>query len=94
MKSLPPKTIEVIEVENEGFLSLLGKQVEIRCNVYIYAGILVGVNSTCVKLDNAAIVYETGAFTDPKYKDAQKIGDGQFVSLGLIESFGPCNKMY
>lgn len=93
MKVLP-STVEVIEVENEGFMSLLGKQVEIRCNVYIYAGILRGVNSSCVKLDNAAIVYETGPFTDKKYKDAQKLGDGQYISLGLIESFGPCNKGY
>jgi O-phosphoseryl-tRNA(Cys) synthetase len=93
MKVLPTK-VEVIEVENEGFISLLGQQVEIRCNVYIYAGTLVGVNQTCVKLDNAAIVYETGAFTDAKYKDAQKIGDGQYVSMNLIESFGPCSKKY
>lgn len=93
MKVLPTK-VEVIEVENEGMISLLGQQVEIRCNVYIYAGILVGVNQTCVKLDNMAIVYETGSFSEAKYKDAQKVGDGQYVALGLIESFGPCNKKY
>jgi len=93
MKILPSK-VEVIEVENEGFISLLGKQVEIRCNVYIYAGALVGVNTTCVKLDRAAIVYETGAHSDTKYKDAQIIGDGQYVQLGLIESFGTSNKKY
>ena len=93
MKVLPEK-IEVIEVENEGMLSLLGKQVEIRCNVYIYAGILVGVNSSCVKLDNCAIVYETGPFSDVEYKDAQLLGDGQYVQFALIESFGPCNKVY
>jgi hypothetical protein len=93
MKVLPAK-VEVIEVENEGFISLLGQQVEIRCNVYIYAGILVGVNQTCVKLDKAVIVYETGPFSDTNYKDAQSIGDGQYISLGLIESFGPCSKKY
>lgn len=93
MKILPSK-VEVIEVENEGFISLLGQQVEIRCTVYIYAGILVGVNNTCVKLNRAAIVYETGAFEDTKYKDAQIMGDGQYISLGLIESFGPCSKKY
>lgn len=93
MKVLPSK-VEVIEVENEGFVSLLGQQVEIRCNVYIYAGVLVGVNTSCIKLDRCAIVYETGAFTDAKYKDAQIIGDGQYVQMGLIESFGPCSKKY
>lgn len=93
MKVLPAK-IEVVEVENEGLVSLLGKQVEIRCNVYIYAGTLVGVNQTCVKLDNMAIVYETGPHNDTKYKDAQKIGDGQYVMMALMESFGPCSKKY
>lgn len=84
-----------IEVkENEGFMSLLGQQVEIRCNVYIYAGILVGVNDHCVKLDRCAIVYETGSFSEKKYKDAQIIGDGQYVMLSLIESFGSSQKQY
>lgn len=87
-----PSTVQLEEVENEGFVSLLGQNVEIRCNVYIYAGNLVGVNDTCVKLDNAHIVYETGPHGDSKYKDAQKIGDGQYVSLSLIESFGPTKK--
>ena len=93
MKVLPTK-VGVVEVENEGFVSLLGQQIEIRCNVYIYAGTLVGVNQTCVKLDNAAIVYETGPFTDSNYKDAQRLGDNQYVAMNLIESFGPCSKKY
>lgn len=93
MKILPTK-IEVIEVENEGFISLLGQTVEIRCNVYIYTGLLVGVNTTCVKLDKAAIVYETGAHNATSYKDAQGIGDGQYVQLGLVESFGPTSKTF
>ena len=91
MKVLPQK---VIEVENEGFLALLGQQVEIRCNVYIYAGVLTGVNESCVRLDNPAIVYETGPFSDSSYKDAQKLPSSQYVSLRLIESFGPCSKKY
>lgn len=93
MKTLPA-TVSVVEVENEGFMSLLGKQIEIRCNVYIYAGTLMGVNETCVKLDNAAIVYETGPHSDKTYKDAQKIGDGQYVQMALVESFGPSDKKY
>ena len=86
--------VKVIEVEDEGMISLLGKQVEIRCNVYIYTGILIGVNTTCVKLQDAAIVYETGPFTDAKYKDAQRLGGEQYVAMGLIESFGETKKGY
>ena len=91
MKTPPTK---VIEVENEGFISLLGKQVEIRCNVYIYAGTLVGVNDTCIKLNNMAIVYDTGPHDSATYIDAQKVGNGQYVMLNLIESFGPSSKKY
>lgn len=93
MKVLPSK-IEVLEVENEGLISLLGQTVEIRCNVYIYTGTLVGVNASCIKLDKAAIVYETGPHSDFKYKDAQCIGDNQYVCTNLMESFGPTKKTF
>jgi hypothetical protein len=84
----------VKEVENEGFAALLGKNVEIFCGVYIYAGKLVGVNQTCVKLENPHLVYETGAFTDKKYKDAQNMGrEFHYVSMQLIESFGETKKL-
>lgn len=61
----------VSEVENEGFAALLGKNVEIQTGLYIYAGKLVGVNDTCIKLENAHTVFETGEFKGKKYKDAQ-----------------------
>lgn len=61
----------VSEVENEGFASLLGKNVEIQTGLFIYAGKLVGVNDTCIKLDNAHTVFETGDFKSKEYKDAQ-----------------------
>ena len=89
-----PQTAQLVDVPNEGFVSLLGKPVEIRCNVYIYCGILVGINETYAKLDRAHIVYETGAYSQSTYQDAQLIGDGQFVMLGLIESFGPTTKKF
>lgn len=84
----------IAEVEEEGMPALLGKNIEIFCGIYIYAGKLVGVNSTCVKLENPHIVYETGGFFDKKYKDAQPMGkDFHYVSLGFIESFGVTHKL-
>jgi hypothetical protein len=84
----------VKEVENEGFAALLGKNVEIFCGVYIYAGKLVGVNNTCVKLENPHLVYETGGFLDKKYKDAQPMGRTfHYVATTLIESFGESHKL-
>ena len=86
--------VETREVKEEGFLSLLGKNVEIFCGVYIYAGKLVGVNSTCVKLANPHLVYETGGFLDKKYKDAQPMGrEFHYVATTLIESFGESFKL-
>ena len=80
--------VKVVEVENEGLLSLLGQTVTIFCNVYIYTGKLVGVNDSCVKLENAAIVYDTGPLNDKKWQDAQKLPGDWYVSTSLIESFG------
>jgi len=86
--------VETKEVKEEGFLSLLGQNVEIFCGVYIYAGKLVGVNTTCVKLANPHLVYETGGFLDKKYKDAQPMGrEYHYVATTLIESFGVSHKL-
>jgi hypothetical protein len=76
------------EVKGEGLEALLGKRVTLFCSAYIYSGDLVGVNDTCVKLANAAIVYETGAFSDKTWKDAQPLPNDWYVALQSIESFG------
>ena len=79
----------LIETKNEGLESLIGKKVILFCANYFYTGKLVGVNKTVVKLEDAAIVYETGPFTDSKYKDEQRIGNGDhYVRIPAIESFG------
>jgi len=82
------KLVKVEEVEGEGFLALMGKTITIFCMNYIYAGKLVGVNETYIKLENAHIIYETGAYTDKKFKDAQKLNDEFYIQLNSIESFG------
>ena len=83
------KLAEVIEVEGEGLVSLLGETVTLFCGVYIYSGTLDGVNESCVKLLKAQIVYETGPLTTKGFKDAQPLpGDAWYVQTGFIESFG------
>jgi hypothetical protein len=76
------------EVSGEGFESLLGQTITVFCAVYIYTGELVGVNTTCIKLANPHIVYETGPFTDKKWKDAQALPNEMYIQVGMIESFG------
>jgi len=84
----------VVEVKEEGFLALIGKNVEVFCGIYIYAGKLVGVNTTCIKLENPHIVYETGGFLDKKYKDAQPMGrQFHYIAVGFVESFGESHKL-
>lgn len=78
----------VEEVEGEGLLGLLGQRVTLFCSAYIYTGKLVGVNDSCVKLIDAAIVYETGAFDGSGWKDAQKLPHDWYVQLSAVESFG------
>ena len=86
--------VETKEVKEEGFMALLGKNIEIFCGNYIYAGKLVGVNTTCVKLANPHLVYETGGFMDKKYKDAQNMGrEFHYIATTLIESYGECYKL-
>lgn len=79
---------EVVEVAGEGMESLLGQKVTLFCAVYIYTGKLVGVNSTCVKLQDPKIVYETGAFNEKNWKDAQALPNELYVQLGMVEAFG------
>ena len=83
------KLVSVTEVNDEGLEGLMGERVTLFCANYIYTGKLVGVNATCVMLEDAAIVYETGSFTDTNWKDAQNLGKNPwYVQTSAIESFG------
>lgn len=78
----------IIEDENAGLTEFLGQRITLFCANYIYTGKLTGVNTDCVELQDAAIVYETGAFSDTEWKDAQKLPNTWYVQKGMIESWG------
>jgi len=78
----------VEDVPGEGFMKLMGERVTLFCLNYIYTGTLSGIDEDCVLLTDPAIVYETGSFTDPKWKDAQKLPGDLYVMKECIESFG------
>jgi hypothetical protein len=86
------KLVTVTEVAGEGFDALLGEVITVFCANYIYTGKLEGVNATCIKLAEAAIVYETGPFTEPKWKDAQRLPSAVYVQTASIESFTVLSK--
>ena len=79
------------EDKNEGIAAFLGKEVTLFCANYFYHGTLAGIDDTTVKLTDAHIVYETGEFTDPEFKDAQRISSTWYVKIQAIESFGRIN---
>ncbi len=86
------KIVQVQEVENEGLIALLDKQVMLFCLNYIYTGKLAGVNDTCVLLENAKIVYETGAFNVKTFGDAQALPFSLYIRTSAIESFSETDK--
>lgn len=75
--------------EVSGFESVLGERIEVWCGVYIYTGILSGVNEDHIELTEPYVVYETGELTAPRYKDAQRCASPRRVMRQAIESWGP-----
>ena len=82
------KLVSVQEVKNEGLVGLMGEEVTVYCANFIYAGKLVGVNDTFIKLSGAKIVYETGEHGTKTWKDAQPLPKDWYIQTAAIESFG------
>lgn len=81
------KKIEVIEVEEEGLLALLGTRVLLMCANFYYEGILEGINDNCVLLSDAGIVYSTGSWNETSWADRQALPSEHYVMIQAIESF-------
>ena len=79
---------KIVEDKDDGLVSLLGETVTFLCMNYFYTGKLVGVNETCVKLENPKIVYETGEWSTKSWKDAQALPGDIYVQITSIEAFG------
>jgi hypothetical protein len=81
------KVVTVTEVDNEGLDGLMGQVITVWCLNYIYTGKLEGINDDYIKLVEASVVYETGAFTEKNWKDAQRLPNPCYVMKRCIESF-------
>lgn len=69
-----------------------GKHVILFCSNYIYTGILVSLTHDTVVLSEPYIVYETGPFDAPKWKDAQRLPvDEHRIERSALESMGVLN---
>lgn len=78
----------VEEVNGEGLDKLIGERVTFFCLNYIYTGKLIGVNDTCVLLEDPSVVYETGSFESKSWKDAEKLPNNLYIQTAAVESFG------
>ncbi len=81
------RKVEVERVDGEGLMSLIGGRVLLMCMNYFYEGELVGVNDTCVLLEDAGIVYSTGEWNDKSWADRQQLPGPHYVQIASIESF-------
>jgi hypothetical protein len=70
------------------FEKLIGQRITVFCAVYIYTGKLVEVDEHSLKLEDAAIVYETGAFDNDKWVDAQNLPQDWYIQKSMVESWG------
>lgn len=84
------KIINIEEVE--GLESLLGEEIQIWCECYIYSGILEAVGERDLLLKAAKVVYETGILAERGFKDSQEIPHEWYVRISKIESYGPVVK--
>ena len=71
---------------------LIGEHVLVFCMNYIYTGVLIKVDQTVVVLDQAAIVYETGALDSNEFTNAEKLAHKLFIGTISIESMTKTNK--
>lgn len=79
----------LVETTGEGLEAQLGEKVTLFGLVYIYTGVLSGVNDTEVELTDAKIVYDTGELDSGDWKDAQSLPSPWRVRLASVESWGP-----
>ena len=79
---------KIVEVSDDGLEGLLGEVVTLLCVNYFYTGKLTGVNSTCVRLDDPSIIYETGEWSLESWYDSQKLPNTIYVQTAAIEAFG------
>ena len=76
------------ETNESAYEKLAGEVITCFCMNYFYTGKLIGVNDTCILLENPKIVYDTGSFSDSDWSDAQSLPNDIYVNIASIEAFG------
>lgn len=81
--------LKIVETDtNQDLESRLNKQVVFMCFNYIYTGVLTAINDKFYRITNPHIIYETGKWTDSKWKDCQSMGEDELdIMVGTFESW-------
>lgn len=77
----------LLKNKDVGLKCLIENRVLLMCCNYFYEGYLVHVDETDAILTDAAIVYETGPWTEKKWKDRQSLPGPVGVKIHAIESY-------
>lgn len=81
------KKVEVVKVDGEGLVALLGERVLLMCANFYYEGVLEGVNDTCVLLSDVGIVYVTGPWNEEPWGNREQLPGEHYIMIQSIESF-------
>ena len=82
------KVITVTEVDGEGLEAFLNKTIFVVCRSYFYAGTLTGINQSCILLEDARFVLESGSFEGKGISSSEKVKSGKiYIATNAIESF-------
>lgn len=73
---------------DDGLIKLLGQYITVYCESFIYAGTLAGFDDTCLLLQNASIVYDTGAHEKKEFEVEEKLPGDWYIMNNKVESFG------
>ena len=84
-----PNMKRIVETQEGGFEAVLGEKVCLFCGVYIYTGVLQGVNADHLELKDPKLVYATGELASGDWADAQRLPGVWRVMKQAIESWGP-----
>lgn len=83
-----PVMKRLIDTDDGGFAPQVGETITCFCGIYIYTGVLSGVNDDHLELSDPKLVYDTGELNTGDWADAQDLPDPWRVMIQSIESWG------
>ena len=77
----------VVRKKQDEWTGLMGKKITLFCMNYVYTGTLDSRSVDTVKLTDASVVFETGAFSEKGWKDFENLPNPVYVQIRNVEAF-------